>query len=64
MLRECVEHGDLPPGVDVDTLARAIGALTDGMVLEYVVSGGTLRLEDAQRRIGLVLDAAIVAAAA
>lgn len=64
MLRECVEHGELPADIDVDRLARTIGALTDGMVLEYVVSGGSLRFEDAQQRIRLVLDAAIAMATA
>jgi AcrR family transcriptional regulator len=64
MFRECVERGDLPARIDVDALARTIGALTDGMVLEYVVSGGTLRFEDAQNRIRLVLEAAIQEAAA
>jgi hypothetical protein len=34
------------------------------MVLEYVVSGGSLRFEDAQNRIRLVLEAAIREAAA
>jgi AcrR family transcriptional regulator len=63
MLRECVEHGELPADIDVDGLSRTIGALTDGMVLEYVVSGGSLRFEDAQQRIRLVLDAAIAMAA-
>ena len=64
MLRECVEHGELPADIDVDALARTLGALTDGMVLEYVVSGGSLRLEDARSRVRLVLDAAIREAAA
>jgi AcrR family transcriptional regulator len=64
MFRECVERGDLPADLDVDALARTIGALTDGMVLEYVVSGGSLRFEDAQNRIRLVLEAAIQEAAA
>ena len=64
MFRECVERGDLPARVDVDALSRTIAALTDGMVLEYVVSGGTLRFEDAQNRIRLVLEAAIREAAA
>jgi len=64
MFRECVERGDLPARVDVDALSRTIAALTDGMVLEYVVSGGTLRFEDAQNRIRLVLEAAIEEAAA
>jgi AcrR family transcriptional regulator len=64
MLHECVDHGELPADINVDGLARTIGALTDGMVLEYVVSGGSLRFEDAQQRIRLVLDAAIAMAAA
>jgi AcrR family transcriptional regulator len=64
MLSECVEHGELPADIDVDGLARTIGALTDGMVLEYVVSGASLRFEDAQERIRLVLDAAIARATA
>ena len=64
MFRECVERGDLPARIDVDALARTIGALTDGMVLEYVVSGGSLRFEDAQNCIRLVLEAAIQEAAA
>jgi AcrR family transcriptional regulator len=64
MLRECVERGELPAGIDTDRLARTIGALTDGMVLEYVVSGGSLRFDEARGRIRLVLEAAIGAAAA
>ncbi len=63
MLGECVERGDLPAHTDVDALARTIGALTDGMVLEFVVTGGTLRFEDARARIRLVLESAIQAAA-
>ncbi len=63
MLHECVERGDLPAQIDVDALARTFGALTDGMVLEYVVSGGSLRFEDARARIRLVLEAAVEAAA-
>ena len=64
MLRECVERGDLPARIEIDALARTMGALTDGMVLEYVVSAGSLRFEDARCRIRLVLDAAIEAASA
>ena len=64
MLRECVERGDLPARIEIDALARTMGALTDGMVLEYVVSAGSLRFEDARCRIRLVLDAAIAAASA
>ncbi len=63
MLHECVERGELPRDIDVDALSRTMGALTDGMVLEYVVSDGQLRFEDARQRIRLVLDAAIKAAA-
>ena len=64
MLRECVERGDLPARIEIDALARTMGALTDGMVLEYVVSAGSLRFEDARCRIRLVLESAIDAASA
>jgi hypothetical protein len=34
-----------------------VQALLDGMILEYVVSGGSLRRADAQQRVRFVLDA-------
>jgi len=57
ILRESVNRGELPPDLDVDGLARTFAALLDGMVLEYVFSGGTLRLVDAVNRVRLVMGA-------
>lgn len=59
LFQDCVRRGDLPADLDVDALARTMQALVDGMVLEYVVSGGSLRRADALKRIRLVLGAAI-----
>ncbi len=56
-LRESVDRGELPAGLDVDTLARAFAALLEGMTVEYVVTAGSLRRIDAQKRFGLVIDA-------
>ncbi len=58
LLRECIAHGELATDVDVDGLARTLAALFDGMLVEYVVGAGSLRLVDAQRRVRLVMQAA------
>jgi AcrR family transcriptional regulator len=63
LLREGMARGELPAGLPVDDLARTFGALVDGLVLEYIVSGGTLRRAEAERRIMLLLNAARAAAA-
>ncbi len=57
ILRESVNRGELPAELDVDGLARMFAALLDGMVLEYVHSGGSLRLVDAVNRVRLVMGA-------
>lgn len=59
ILRESVNRGELPPDLDVDVLARTFAALLDGMILEYVFSGGTLRLVDAVNRVRLVMGAVV-----
>lgn len=58
LLRECVARGELSASVDVDVLARTLGAMLDGMVVEYLVTAGALRLADAQRRVRLVMELA------
>ena len=63
-LRECIDRGELPADLDVDTFARTLNTLLNGMVLEYVVSGGSLRRADAQNRVSLVMSAALNAAKA
>jgi TetR/AcrR family transcriptional regulator, transcriptional repressor of aconitase len=64
MLRDCVGRGELAADLDVDALARTLGALLDGMVIEHVTTGGLLRRVDAQRRVRLVMEAAGSSAAA
>ncbi len=59
LFHECIEHGDLPADTDVDALARTLEALLDGMILEYVISGGSLRRVDALKRVHLLLDTAM-----
>ena len=39
VLQEGVADGELASDLDVETMARALGALLDGVVLEYVSSG-------------------------
>ena len=62
LLHECVDRGELPGDLDVDAFARTLNTLLNGMVLEYVVSGGSLRRADAQNRVSLVMAAALNAA--
>ncbi len=57
VLREGVDTGELPADLDVDGLARTFAALLEGLVVEYVVTGGSLRRVDAQKRFRLVMDA-------
>ncbi len=62
LLRESVEHGELPPDLDVDTLARTFACMLEGIVIEYVETGGTLRRVDAQKRFRVVMDAVMAGA--
>jgi AcrR family transcriptional regulator len=64
LLRECVDRGELPADLDVDTVARTFASLLDGMVLEYVVTGGSLRQADASNRVRLVMRAFLAGAEA
>jgi AcrR family transcriptional regulator len=64
LFHECIKRGELPADLDVDSLARTVQALLDGMILEYVVSGGSLRRADAQQRVRFVLDAVMAPQAA
>jgi AcrR family transcriptional regulator len=57
LLRESVERGELPADLDVDALAHTFAALLEGLVIEYVETGGALRRVDAQKRFRVVMDA-------
>lgn len=56
--REGIAGGDLDPDLDVDEISRTFAALLDGLVLERIDAGDTLRLVDAQLRALVLLSAA------
>lgn len=51
ILRQAVTDGELAPDLDVDTTARALGALLDGVVLECIWSGKVPSLADIEGRV-------------
>ncbi len=59
LLRESVDRGELPADLDVDALGRTFAALLEGLVVEYVETGGSLRRVDAQKRFRLIMDAVV-----
>ena len=54
VLQEGVAAGELAPDVDVETTARALGALLDGVVLECLGSGAPPTRADVERRAMLL----------
>jgi AcrR family transcriptional regulator len=50
LLQEGVVRGELPPWLDVESVAHAIAALLDGITLEAIEDGPAYRREDAERR--------------
>ncbi len=63
LLRQGMASGELPADLEVEPLARTFAAMLDGLVVEYVISGGRLRQADARERIRFVLRAAASEAA-
>ena len=57
LLRESVERDELPADLDIDVLAHTFASLLEGLVVEYVETGGSLRRVDAQKRFRVVMDA-------
>jgi AcrR family transcriptional regulator len=55
ILAEGVGAGELPAGTDVDTTARALVDLLDGMTLERLAGDGILDRTDVERRAMLLL---------
>jgi AcrR family transcriptional regulator len=55
VLREGVAAGELPPDFDVETTARAVGALLDGVVIECISSPVAPTSSDVQRRALLLI---------
>ncbi len=55
VLQEGVAAGELAPDLDVETTARALGALLDGIVLECISSGVPPSRVDVERRTLLLI---------
>ena len=55
ILREGVASGEIPPGFDVDSAARALAAMLDGTVLERIETGVAPSRLDVERRALLLL---------
>ena len=59
ILREGATSGELAADLDVDTTARAIAALLDGIVLESVGPGPRPSRTDVERRVSLLLGSTV-----
>jgi hypothetical protein len=55
ILAEGVAAGDLPPSTDVDTTARGLADMLDGMTLERLAGEGVLDRTDVERRAMLLI---------
>ena len=55
VLQEGVADGELASDLDIDAMARALGAMLDGVVLECIWSGIPPSLADVERRTLLLL---------
>ena len=55
VLQEGVADGELASDLDIDAMARALGAMLDGVVLECIWSGIPPSLADVERRALLLL---------
>ncbi len=55
VLQQGVSGGELAADLDVDATARALTALLDGVVLEYIASGAPPSRSDVERRALLLL---------
>jgi AcrR family transcriptional regulator len=50
LLQEGVVRGELPPWLDVESVAHAFAALLDGLTIEAIEEGAAYRREDAEKR--------------
>lgn len=56
LLQEGVVRGELPPWLDVESVAHSIAALLDGLTIEAIEEGAAYRRDDAERRALAMLD--------
>lgn len=56
LLQEGVVRGELPPWLDVESVAHAFAALLDGLTIEAIEDGPAYRREDAEKRALAMLE--------
>jgi AcrR family transcriptional regulator len=56
LLQEGVVRGELPPWLDVESIAHAFAALLDGLTIEAIEDGPAYRREDAEKRALAMLE--------
>jgi AcrR family transcriptional regulator len=56
LLRQGVISGELPAGLDVDAVTRALLALLDGLMLQRIEAGDAYRPADLERRAMAMID--------
>jgi TetR/AcrR family transcriptional repressor of nem operon len=61
LLREGIEHSDLPSWLDVDAVARGFMALLDGLLLQRIEAGDRYRPEDSLRYANAILSVLLAA---
>jgi len=64
LLQEGVMRGELPAWLDVPSMAHAISALLDGMLIEAAEEGAAFRRVDHERRILALIETLLAANAA
>jgi AcrR family transcriptional regulator len=56
LLQEGVVRGELPPWLDVESVAHAFAALLDGLTIEAIEDGPAYRRDDAEKRALAMLE--------
>ena len=56
LLQEGVIRGELPPWLDVESVAHAFAALLDGLTIEAIEDGPAYRRDDAEKRALAMLE--------
>jgi len=56
LLQEGVVRGELPPWLDVESVAHAFAALLDGLTIEAIEDGPAYRRDDAEKRALAILE--------
>ena len=62
LLREGIARGEIADWIDVDAVARAYGALLDGLLLQRVEAGTAFRRREVERRARAILELVVASA--